>query len=239
MTITYVSSLKDIYSGTFTTSALNTTGANFLAILISRATGTNQPVVTDNKGNTWTLVTSQSGDGVVVEMFYAANATTGTGHTFTFTGSDINSLISVLSFAGVKTTSPLDQSNWGANGVTYYVYMGSITPTENNEVCIGNGAPGDVEGSTPTVSDGAYVIAQQALYNYLGWGFPGMTAAYKILVGGGNQNPWVEWTNNVGAMGLHVSFKEEPAAVAGHPSIRRFGGFENIRRRPIPTMGVW
>jgi YD repeat-containing protein len=82
-------------SNSVTTAAINTTGANFLVIALSYSTGAT-PTLSDNKGNTWTPLTTSAVTGTVTErLYYASNAVVGSGHTFSNTA-QVTSRRSVL-----------------------------------------------------------------------------------------------------------------------------------------------
>lgn len=85
---------------TLTTSAVNTTGANFL--VITGGTGGGTP--SDSKGNTWIAV-----NGPSATLWYAKNATVGSNHTFTLSGSAGTLSIACAAFSGL-TTNPFESS---------------------------------------------------------------------------------------------------------------------------------
>src|SRR5436190_5409787 len=115
-------------SNGFTSSAFDTTGANF--ILVSYSSGaTSLETLTDSKGNTWTAMTASTASGRQHRFYYAFNATVGTGHTFTITGTATYPSLAITWYSGVQSASdPLDQQ--ARNGqVAPSVTAGPITPT--------------------------------------------------------------------------------------------------------------
>src|SRR2546425_7588991 len=65
-----------------TTSGVDTTGANFLAVCVTSNGGSNN-TPTDNKSNTWTPCTRQTAFARAARWFYCQGAiNVGSGHTF-------------------------------------------------------------------------------------------------------------------------------------------------------------
>src|SRR5258708_3690000 len=89
-----------------TTAAVDTSGANLLvAYVITQGAVT----VSDSKSNTWSALTNSVNGFLNGQFFYAKGATTGTGHTFTVSGSSSVSVIQVNAYSGADTVSPFDQ----------------------------------------------------------------------------------------------------------------------------------
>jgi hypothetical protein len=129
---------------TVVTSAIDTTGANLLVVGVGNLAG-GTGTLTDSKGNTWTALTTYATSGAgQATIYYAKNATVGSGHTFTFTTTSTYPSIFVAAFSGANTTSPFDVQNGnagggscnatGSGGVT--CATGNITPAVNNEVWV-------------------------------------------------------------------------------------------------------
>lgn len=143
---------------TVTTSAVDTSGANLLVMIV---TGFNPPnnTPTDSKSNTWTATTAVSG----TRFYYAWNPTSvGSGHTFTW-NENVFAGISVLAFGGVQTSSdPLDTRTGNAAATS----PGSISPAVSGELFVatigGDGSSWDAETEStvftlPTNGRVAYV----------------------------------------------------------------------------------
>lgn len=115
--------------------SVDTTGANFLVAVIVGNQSLTAP--TDSKSNTWTALTeyANSGQGLYVRIFYVANPTVGTGHTFTNTSGNY-SFTYVSAWSGMATASPFDAENGqnSVNGTT--IQPGSVTPSTTNELFI-------------------------------------------------------------------------------------------------------
>lgn len=189
-----------------TTSAIDTTGSNFLAIWVAYDDFGSAPVITDSKSNTWTPLTAIGTSTPVGRFYYCENPNpvtgVGTGHTFTATGSFNFPTLCVGAWSGVRTSSSFDaQNGLGQNAVTS-IQPGSITPSLNGElVLIGLGlnsadAASDPSGysrASGTAGDGA---------NHVG-GF----MDYKIQPTAGPENPTWTWTNSTTAVTSIACFK--------------------------------
>lgn len=95
--------------GDITTSSIDTSGANFLVMGVSYYQNvTTDPTITDSKGNTWLPLTrnhnTNYGD-FVGRIYYARNATVGSGHTFSSAGPSVYSTISIGAFSGLETSA--------------------------------------------------------------------------------------------------------------------------------------
>lgn len=105
-----------------TTSSLDTSGANLVLLLVAW----NEPfggalnTPSDSKGNTWTSATSASVNGQnKVQLWYAKNATTGSGHTFTATHTSYGRMrLYVVALSGADTTAPIAAAS--ANALDSY-----------------------------------------------------------------------------------------------------------------------
>jgi hypothetical protein len=135
---TPIAHLGEALGGGGTTTAIDTTGANFL--VVTPGGNYSGGAVTDSYGNSWAglnIATNMfSGQA---QIFYARNATVGTGHTFSISGGDLS--VAVTAWSG-SAASPFDVQNAANNSVQ----PGSITPTNNNELLI-----------TATVDAGTYI----------------------------------------------------------------------------------
>lgn len=123
-------------SSTFTTSAIDTTGATAIVVNVSCA-GIFQ--LTDSKGNVWSATGSYAASPLWNVLFYAANPVVGTGHTFTIASPFCSA--EVAAFSGVTGVLPMDKYLTGT-GTGTSAQPGSITPTNANSVVVaGIGTP--------------------------------------------------------------------------------------------------
>ncbi len=198
MAYSLVSSAKT----TGTSAGIDTTGATLLVIVQSAVSGMSAP--SDSKGNTWTKLTEQGGSGVTA-IYYAANPTVGTGHTFT-QGGTAGSL-AVAAFSGALTVAPFDQQSGAAWDGSSPDAAGSVTPSENNELVIA-GAGSSFTG--PSI-DGGFTIAQYT--DFVGGTNYGSALAYLIQTTATAANP--SWTTTGGCAPVCATFKSSGGGGGG------------------------
>lgn len=87
-------------TGSATTSAANTVGANCIVVTGSYASAA---TLTDSLGNTWTQLAVQVSGSYVLKMWYCLNPITGSAHTFTLAGSNSFPNISFVAASGVAS----------------------------------------------------------------------------------------------------------------------------------------
>jgi len=109
MAIALVQSTETTSSTTLAYGSNNTAG-NFL--LCMRATGAYSTVPTDTLSNTWVEVVNGGNNWTI---YYAANCAGGAN---TVTAGGTSQYFTLYEFSGVKTTSPLDVSGQGSEGIT-------------------------------------------------------------------------------------------------------------------------
>jgi len=189
----------------FTTSSINTTGAN-LIVVVKTWTGGSEPALSDSNTNSYTAAGAaqvDSGNQRYVRQYYVQGGTVGSGHTFTLGGTAHYGSVAVLAFSGMSA-SPLDQ-NAGDSETAWTTHpSGSITPTQANTVSVtglmydsGSGAitepTGYTAGPEVAVSSGAHV---------------GVSAAWKILTATTTINPdWTSSTSYLYGASKHVNYK--------------------------------
>lgn len=187
-----------------TTAGLNTTGADFLIIGLACDDAFNQ-TPSDSKGNTWTQVsTSYTQTNVRVRMWYAPGTSVGTSHTFTATGGGgLVGCIFALALAGVKQSGAFDQIN-GANGFASTLATGSITPSENNEICV---TVMGINASGTPISINSSFIETNTEINFGAGDHYGGCMAYLIQTTAAAVNPTWTRTNTNGMAAMICSFK--------------------------------
>lgn len=191
-----------------TTGTVNTTGADLLVVAVASYGVSSTPTVSDNKSNTWTPLTSYSttsGNAERLTLFYAKNATCGTGHTFSASESSGTPYpaISMAAFSGSDLTSPADQqtgtSTEGANTVS----PGSITPSVNGELVVSGLCLGSIPSSGPSVGSGFTIASGTPSAGGLNFG---VSLAYLIQTSAAAANP--AWTfAGATALAAIASFK--------------------------------
>lgn len=154
------------FAPTTTTAPIDTTGANFLvmvAVQYDDDPSTNAHV-SDSFGNTWVALTKQNSYGVA-QIFYAADAITGPGHTFnidtTVCGGSGASL-AVAAFAGVNVTpfeAGSDEQSGQINSPTANAQPGSVTAASVGDLIITGF--GGLAWSGPATVDSGFTITDQ------------------------------------------------------------------------------
>lgn len=141
-------------AASITTTAMNTiSGHLFVAVVTTFANTISGTPMSDSKSNSWTLAVGPAGTtNGFVAIYYAANATGGAAHTFTFTPSSSDfCAISVIEITGAATSSPLNQSNSAvANSTTHAT--SSITAGSTAEIFVGGGVTSFSAEGTPVIN---------------------------------------------------------------------------------------
>lgn len=143
-------------SNGFTTGSMDSSGASLLVLAVSYAQGA-APTISDSKSNTWTGLTAQenAGGGASVRLYYVANPTVGSSHTFTCTGAASFPALSVASYRNVlQSVTPFDQQNGAKNASAGTLATGSVTPSFANELLVAavgcNANPSSIDSSFTT-----------------------------------------------------------------------------------------
>lgn len=202
MSFSLISSASGVgTSKTATTSSIDTTGANLIAVSLS--TYSSNRTLTDSKGNTWTPLTNKDGSNCHSQLFYCFNPTVGSGHTFTVSSAvPIYATICVQAWSGADT-SPFDVENGAiaASGPT--LQTGSVTPSQNNDLI--------VSGLCSYTGTGVHSIDSSfSVSNYkqfangvnLGGGM-----GYLVQATAGAVNPMWSWTGTAQASATIATFK--------------------------------
>lgn len=175
-----------------TTSAIDTTGANFAVLVISYYHAGGAITVSDSKGNTWTARTAYTGaTHPGARLYYTQGGTFGTSHTFTIAGTGIYASFSVLTFSNISG-SPYDVENGSVKGTTWTTRQGgSFTPSQANTVSVVGLGFGDNSSGAISIND-SYTIPANGTIAYNA-SYYGASIAYKILTSATAQNP--TWTS--------------------------------------------
>ncbi len=182
-----------------TTGAINTTGANLLAVHVANYGGSGAGTLTDSKGNTWTPGTPQNGGNARSRWYYAAGSiTVGSGHTFTITA-DFAAL-EVFAFSGADA-SPFDQESGNLVSGTSF-QPGSLTPSDDDcLVVIGVAVTANetiaINGSFSTPVTNAFTPGQNL----------GGSASYWIQTTATAANPTWTFGNSLEASTTMIVFK--------------------------------
>lgn len=181
--------------GVGTTTAINTVGASLFVAFV--ANWTNQGVLSDNQGNTWTALsnTQWASNSGIGKLYYCQSPITNASHTFSFTNTDAG--FAIIAFSEVGTFDTIQSV---ASNLTPPCGAGAITPaTANSIIVAGFGC------SHETMADmaigGGFTLPTAAKVPGASGSNQGVGLAYLYQTGGAiSVNP--QWTGN--ATGGHV-----------------------------------
>jgi len=163
-----------------TTSAINTTGANFIALqIISLGTCSS---VTDSASNSWSAVTPTFSTGVSGASEYIAykvSPTTSSSHTFTISCSSY-SILFVLAFSNGPTTGYDSTAGYGtvsSNTSATTATLSSITPSANHELLITFGVFTGITLASASVNDSFSTVVDLTANSANSWYQQGTAAA--------------------------------------------------------------
>ena len=204
--------------GTTITTAVDTTGADLIAVVA--ADFANVPTITDSKSNVYSTIASFGAGGDEVTMYYVASPVVGTNHTVSATGTF--QALAMGAFSGSSAT-PLDVHN-GANGsgITSLA-TGAITPTVDGCLVVTGIALGG-NASTPSVTDGTtpdYTLDQSR--NGVSGSRYGIGLAHVAQTTKASINATWSWTNASGDAAEIVSFKPAGGAAFTAKNRRTLG----------------
>jgi len=126
------------------TGALDTTGANLLVVAVTEFENTADAIISDSKGNVWTLCAAIAITGAQnLRLFYSIPTTVGVGHTFQAAGAGTYPSICVQAWK-TSGAATFDHANaLSFEGVTSNPHPGEVSPTANGSLLItalGHGA---------------------------------------------------------------------------------------------------
>lgn len=142
-----------------TTSAIDTTGANLIVLVVADYTLGSTP--TDSKGNTYTPRTGRTTPNTngSVRIWDCLNPIVGTGHTFTVSGGTQYPSVNVLAFSGAHATAAFDHENGAAGAALTSLGSGSITPSGPAALVIfGYGGGSSSNPSVPGYTDAGLFV---------------------------------------------------------------------------------
>lgn len=190
-------------SNGFTSSALDTSGANLIVLALAEALS-GAGTISDSKSNTYTQLTLRGASQTQVRLWYAKNPSVGSGHTFTVTCTACFPGMAVLSFSGADTTAPFDVENGNTQTFATSTTTGSITPGSANEVVVAALSTNDTTGIA--ISGGGFTAISDSI-NVTGFGEAGVAIAFVVQTTATASNPTFTETNNSGLGAAIASFK--------------------------------
>lgn len=234
MAITHVASaVAGSTTGNAVTVTQTTTGADFMAVVVSWYNLGTTPVVTDTNGNTWTGRTIRTTGDQSVQVFDCAAPIVGIGHGVTATGTGSFPCMWVGSFAGVHATPhDAETGNTTASGTS--LTTGSLTPSQADSLLI---AGYGLYTATGISVDGGFG------YSAMNYGVGTNLAAagaYLIQSGGPTAaNPAASWTGACKGAAAIVAYKPAGGGASGHPALRRLGLVAGCRPVEIGRGGAF
>jgi len=172
-----------------TSSSIDTSGTTLLLLYSSVYIGSGTVSVSDSKSNTWNGLTNVA-DSRNSRLFYAYNATVGSGHTFTISASGaslFNGAFCIMSVSGsLSGSDPFDVQNTNFNSDAGTLTTGSITPSQNSELIV-SGFGSAANNSAPTIDTGFTIIDSST-----GAGHDLVALAYLVQGTASSVNP--TWT---------------------------------------------
>ncbi len=200
-----------------TTPAINTTGASLIVVVGSTNAGTS--TVSDNKSNTWHVLSTWAGGNNDIQIFYAYTPTTSSTQTFTITsvGSGNYPSLVVSAWSGTLATSAVFDTQNGSsttNSVTSFG-TGSITPASMGELLIGGLGMGPCTAPTNiSLSPGFSILGSNGVTGCQG---EAVSSAYLIDSSTNAIGPQWSWSPIVGGVVTDIAAFESAV-----PSISSF-----------------
>jgi hypothetical protein len=203
------------------TTAIDTSGANFLIAAVAAFTSGPADSFGDTKSNTWHALGpyTNSAGSMRVRLYYAYNATVGSGHQFTQSTTGSYTTISVAAFSGVQTSG--DPYNSDVTGVNDFqtsvggdMTAGSLTVASGDLLISGEGTP---FGQSPSLTwtAAAMTITDQFHTTAV---TEGGGLAYAIGSGSSVAASWTPGSGSATGAALVATFK---AAAGGGGSTSR------------------
>lgn len=191
-----------------TSGAVDTSGKNFLVAVLA-GLGSSADTPSDSKGNIWNPLTLQSANARV-QIFYAFNATCGSGHTFTNTGASSYASCFVMAFSGGPATDNFKGENGSVSGSTATAQPGSVTPDSPGDLVVAGMSLYTVT-DTPAIDTGFTVSGSMA---YDGATHFSGAIAWKLQTGA--VNPTWSWTTAIANIpSVIATFAAAPAGGGG------------------------
>lgn len=177
---------------------IDTTGADLLVVAItspnSQAGG-----FTDSKGNTWNVITSDTGASITTDVFWCVPTSVGSAHTFDHQAGTGAMIIEAWSGAAA---SPFSASQTDISGSTTTFTTTALTPTEANCIIFAAHGPGDagLAVSSP-FNDSPTIMYGETAVSY------GCALAHTIQTTAAAQAATWSWTAASGNANVLVAFK--------------------------------
>lgn len=196
-------------NGGTTATSFDTTGKTVIVLGVSYQNEV-APTVSDNKGNSYTLVQTQtSGLGPGIRLYKCEAPSVGSGHTFTATASGGYVSIGVLA---AESAGVADGDNGANTGGATSLATGSVTPTADGDLFV-TARTLDSGAAAGLAIDSGFTI--QGSVAFSGGNYYGVAIAYEIQSGSGAaENPTWSQTASTRIAAAIVAFLASAAAPA-------------------------
>ena len=191
-----------------TTSAINTTGATLLVLVVQEYSGNpcTRTTPSDSKSNSWTCAGGfRSPDtGASAVLWYSIPTSVGTGHTFTDFGDYLS--FTVAAFSGTAASAVLDTLIGAGEDTGSTLQTGALLPSGNNELVI-TAVVTTVNGGNVSSVDAPFA---SNLVQNLGWTSVSgaIASAYEIQTTATSRNPtWTFDTSSHEKAAIIAAFK--------------------------------
>ena len=192
-----------------TTTAIDTTGANLL-VLISACEGGGE-AISDNKGNSWTALTSHANSTAQVRIYYSIPTSVGSGHTFTSSLTGGFPAVAVSAYSGAATSSVFDKQNGAASDSASSLATGSVSPSADGELLISGLGLDNGIGTLSSIDSGFAIDASVGI-----GASDGVAIASLIQTTASAQNPTWSLTGGSDVIAVAIAtFKSAPPVLSG------------------------
>jgi hypothetical protein len=198
---------QDDLNGT-TSSAIDTTGAKTIFLVVVSLSAVAEPVITDSEGNYWWQGPGQiMANGTVMRVWFCADPATSATHTFTATRTGSYPAIAVQAHSGVLSfLDALDHEDGGAGTVTSRA-AGTVTPLSDDDMVLAAWGFGDAGNPTGSFAIDNGFTAVGFAANSSGNAF-GIGHGYKYLSGGKDTalTPTASWSGATASDGVVFAY---------------------------------
>jgi hypothetical protein len=184
-----------------TTGSIDTTGADFLVAVACDFTSGLGGTFSDSKSNTWNTISASSTGFTRTQIAWSVPSSVGSGHTFSFLGTNTFPSIAVMAFSGVNSSPFVQDSQNQGTGVTSLT-AGSVSPLSDG--CLVFTGIGFGSSFASLAINESFILGTPVSYNP-GTNF-GVSAAYFIQVGAITNNPEWSWSGSAEVAASIASF---------------------------------
>ena len=235
-----VATAKANNSGSITTSAIDTTGADLIVCAVTDDDRDTAASLSDSQSNSWTTGPPSkynSSDFASMRLYYKQSPSTSASHTFSITFPNVGG-VACAAYSG-SVASPLDtpeNGNTTAFGGGATIATGSVTPTADNYILI-TGLAFYLADATPTID-----LSFTRRADDHSSGNMGVAIADLIETTAAAKNPtWTAHDVSAGSRGMAASIAVFKVAGGGSPpaSTPSSGGLMTLGVGMSILLGIW